>query len=105
MEELAGGFASLFLEGFRALDPRLRLRGATSGHATRQPGGRRARRARPRSRPSRSGLATRGPRPSRVLHAGLRDAIYKLVARNRIWLFGAVDTCRRATKEDKKHFL
>ena len=29
-----------------ALDPRLRLRGATSGHATRQPGGRRARRAR-----------------------------------------------------------
>ena len=88
-----------------ALDPHLRLRGATSGHATRQPGGRRARRARPRSRPSRSGLATRGPRPSRVLHAGLRDAIYKLVARNRIWLFGAVDTCRRATKEDKKHFL
>ena len=53
----------------------------------------------------RSGLATRRPRPSRVLPAGLRDAIYKLVARNRIWLFGAVDTCRRATKEDKKHFL
>ena len=27
------------------------------------------------------------------------------VARNRIRLFGAKDTCRRATKEDKRHFL
>tara|TARA_B100000795_G_scaffold261883_1_gene239151 strand:+ start:2945 stop:3478 length:534 start_codon:yes stop_codon:yes gene_type:complete len=35
----------------------------------------------------------------------LRDAIYKFVARHRIWFFGAVETCRRATKEDKKHFL
>ena len=37
--------------------------------------------------------------------AGLRDAIYKFVARNRIWFFGAGETCRRATAEDKKHFL
>merc|ERR1711865_1325277 len=35
----------------------------------------------------------------------LRDAIYKFVARNRIWFFGAGETCRRATAEDKKHFL
>ena len=37
--------------------------------------------------------------------AGLRDAIYKFVARNRIRLFGGVETCRRATLQDKKHFL
>ncbi|KAL1525880.1 hypothetical protein AB1Y20_020708 [Prymnesium parvum] len=37
--------------------------------------------------------------------AVIRDAIYKQVARNRIRLFGAKDTCRRATKEDKLHFL
>ena len=40
-----------------------------------------------------------------IRDAGLRDAIYKFVARHRIWFFGAVETCRRATKEDKKHFL
>ena len=40
-----------------------------------------------------------------LVPACLRDAVYKLVARNRIQLFGAMDTCRRATKEDKKHFL
>jgi predicted DCC family thiol-disulfide oxidoreductase YuxK len=43
--------------------------------------------------------------PHATRDAGLRDAIYKFVARNRIWLFGAVETCRRATKQDKKHFL
>lgn len=37
--------------------------------------------------------------------AVVRDTIYKQVARNRIRLFGAKDTCRRATKEDKRHFL
>mmetsp|Transcript_12492 Transcript_12492/g.33218 ORF Transcript_12492/g.33218 Transcript_12492/m.33218 type:complete len:156 (-) Transcript_12492:241-708(-) len=37
--------------------------------------------------------------------AVVRDTIYKQVARNRIQLFGAKDTCRRATKEDKLHFL
>ena len=51
-----------------------------------------------------SPLATRHtPRATR--DAGLRDAIYKLVARNRIRLFGGVETCRRATLQDKKHFL
>tara|TARA_B110001452_G_C15048503_1_gene366130 strand:+ start:104 stop:685 length:582 start_codon:yes stop_codon:yes gene_type:complete len=35
----------------------------------------------------------------------VRDPVYKLVARNRLWLFGGTDTCRRATKEDKRHFL
>ena len=43
--------------------------------------------------------------PHATRDAGLRDAIYKFVARNRIWLFGAVETCRRATMQDKKHFL
>ena len=42
---------------------------------------------------------------ARARAAGLRDTIYKVVARNRITIFGGTDTCRRATKEDKKHFL
>ena len=49
------------------------------------------------------------PTPHATRHAtrdaGLRDTIYKFVARHRIWFFGAGETCRRATKEDKKHFL
>ena len=40
-----------------------------------------------------------------LVPACLRDAVYRRVARNRIRLFGAVDTCRRATKEDRRHFL
>ena len=51
-----------------------------------------------------SPLATRHASHA-IRDAGLRDAIYKFVARHRIWFFGAVETCRRATKEDKKHFL
>ena len=43
--------------------------------------------------------------PHATRDAGLRDAIYKFVARNRIRIFGAVETCRRATLQDKKHFL
>ena len=43
--------------------------------------------------------------PRATRDAGLRDAIYKFVARNRIRLFGGVETCRRATLQDKKHFL
>lgn len=35
----------------------------------------------------------------------VRDTVYKQVARNRIRIFGAKETCRRATKEDKQHFL
>ena len=40
-----------------------------------------------------------------LVPACARDAVYKQVARNRIRLFGKKDTCRRATKEDKRHFL
>ena len=39
-----------------------------------------------------------------LVPACLRDVVYRRVARNRIRLFGAVDTCRRATKEDRRHF-
>ena len=57
--------------------------------------------------PARLGVSPLAPRhtPHATRDAGLRDAIYKFVARNRIWLFGAVETCRRATMQDKKHFL
>ena len=40
-----------------------------------------------------------------VVPPPLRDFVYKRVARNRIWLFGSTDTCRRATAADKKYFL
>ena len=40
-----------------------------------------------------------------LIPASVRDFCYKIVAANRIRIFGKKDTCRRATKEDKKHFL
>lgn len=74
--------------------------------------------ARPKAYSGRTGQPDAGPArglgvsplaarhtPHATRDAGLRDAIYKFVARNRIRIFGAVETCRRATLQDKKHFL
>jgi predicted DCC family thiol-disulfide oxidoreductase YuxK len=41
----------------------------------------------------------------RVVPRHLRDAIYKLIARNRYWLFGKRDACRIPTPELRNLFL
>lgn len=41
----------------------------------------------------------------RVIPLGLRDAVYDLVARNRIKWFGRRNTCRVPTAEERRRFL
>jgi predicted DCC family thiol-disulfide oxidoreductase YuxK len=44
-------------------------------------------------------------RPLRVLPRGLRDAVYRWVARHRYRLFGRRETCRLPTPEEAARFL
>lgn len=41
----------------------------------------------------------------RIVPSPIRDAVYRLVARNRYSWFGKKDTCRMPTPEERAHFL
>ncbi len=51
------------------------------------------------------GIHALGARTARVLPRGLRDFIYRSIARNRYSLFGKRDTCRMPTAEERGRFL
>lgn len=42
---------------------------------------------------------------AKILPLFLKEAIYKLIAKNRYWLFGKRETCRLPTPEERAKFL